>query len=75
MSLKTVMNKGGVRLRQYLLIILSCLYMVVSCFVNAEPQAMSSPDALLLPCASPKSKKRMVWREITGWLLDHLVLS
>ena len=70
MSLKTVMNKGGVRLKQYLLIILSCPYMVVFCFVNAEPQAMSSPSAMRFP----KSKKRMVWREITGWLLDRLVL-
>lgn len=74
MSLKTAMNKGGVRLKQHWLIILSCPYTLVFCFANAQPRVTSFPGALLRLCASPKSKKRMVWCEITGWLLDNLVL-
>ena len=75
MSLKTVVNKGGVETETISANYLSCLYKIVFCFVNAESQAMSFPGDLLLQCASPNSKKRMMWREVMGWLLDHLGLS
>lgn len=75
MSLNTVMNKEGVRLKGYLLIILSYPCTVVFCFVNAEPQAMSSHGALLLPCTSPRSRKGTVGRVITGRAGSWIIMS
>lgn len=77
-SFKTVMNKAGVRLKQYLLIILSCPYMVVFFFSFLQMQS-HRPWALLVLSSchglSCKSRKRTVWKEITGRLLNHFVLG